>query len=170
MKKSAQLLFAALLAVTIAACGGNDGTETSDNHALGGPAGSDNAATSADTGDTVAAPPCPPGSKSQNLNGAELFAGKGLCFTCHGKDGSGSSLGPSLRDTTWRLIRAERGEIANLIRRGVPSSATEYSTPMPPRGGANRTDEEVCALTEYVHMLAAEAASSEESIQSFERR
>ncbi|HSH45308.1 MAG TPA: c-type cytochrome, partial [Longimicrobiales bacterium] len=33
--------------------------------------------------------------------GRALFQGRGSCFTCHGREGGGTPLGPDLTDEAW---------------------------------------------------------------------
>lgn len=85
--------------------------------------------------------------------GRELFSGQGACHACHGANGSGSQLGPSLADADWLHVSGpDVAEIANVIQTGV-SQPVEAPAPMPPMGGASLTDEQVQALAGYVASL-----------------
>lgn len=86
--------------------------------------------------------------------GEELFAGSGGCQACHGPNGSGSTLGPSLADDEWLQVSGpDVAELADVIREGVPQPQ-EYPAPMPPMGGASLNDEQVQALAGYVASLS----------------
>lgn len=86
--------------------------------------------------------------------GRPIFAQTGFCYTCHGQDGTGSQLAPDLTDGEW--IHAASGDfeqIVQLITNGVPEP-TQFATPMPPRGGAQLTDEQVRDVAAYVWALS----------------
>lgn len=85
--------------------------------------------------------------------GRDLFAGQGACQACHGANGSGSQLGPSLADDEWlHTSGPDVAEIANVIQTGV-SQPVEAPAPMPPMGGASLTEEQVQALAGYIASL-----------------
>jgi mono/diheme cytochrome c family protein len=84
--------------------------------------------------------------------GKKLFGGKGICFTCHGDNAKGAALAPDLTDDKWLQIQHDYKQIATLIRTGVPHPK-EHPTPMPPMGGAQLSDEEICALASYVYSI-----------------
>ena len=67
--------------------------------------------------------------------GRQIYAGAGICFTCHGQEGVGTPLGPALNDGTWLWVEDGSGDlhtqIATIIRTGV-SNPAEYPAPMPP--------------------------------------
>lgn len=82
--------------------------------------------------------------------GRELFA---VCATCHGFEGEGTQLGPSLRDTVWIQPGRELPQIEQVIRDGVAAPA-EFPVPMPPHGGGRFTDEQIRAVATYVYLLS----------------
>src|SRR5690606_15372274 len=55
--------------------------------------------------------------------GQQLFNGQGICFTCHGMNGTGGQLAPDLTDGNWLWIDPAAGDvetqIATLIETGV---------------------------------------------------
>jgi mono/diheme cytochrome c family protein len=86
--------------------------------------------------------------------GQQVFAGPGLCTTCHGPDASGTTLAPSLRDTEW--LNVEQGtydEIVNVIITGV-AQPVQHPAPMPARGGSQISDEQVRQVAAYVYAIA----------------
>jgi mono/diheme cytochrome c family protein len=86
--------------------------------------------------------------------GQQLFTSTAQCFTCHGMDGSGTTLAPNLRDGRWiNMVRGDMAEIETLIRTGV-ETPVEYPAPMPPMGGVELTDEQVRALAAYVFAIS----------------
>jgi mono/diheme cytochrome c family protein len=76
-----------------------------------------------------------------------------VCSVCHGLDGLGTPLGPSLRDSTWIHIGGTAPEIEQIIRSGVPEPQ-EFPAPMPAMGGGSFTAEQIQALVAYVHALS----------------
>ncbi|HUE95157.1 MAG TPA: c-type cytochrome [Longimicrobiaceae bacterium] len=93
----------------------------------------------------------PPGTTPDALaRGREFFV---VCSVCHGVDGRGTQLGPSLRDTTWIHIDGSIEQIAEITRRGV-EPPSEYPIPMPPMGGGDFDAEQLRAVATYVYALA----------------
>lgn len=97
------------------------------------------------------APLSPDSVAAQVALGKKLFEGKGLCFSCHGKDGVGA-LGPSTRLAGRALthVKPVLAEIVALIKSGVDSAHSTLGQPMPARGGSRLTDSEVQAVGWYV--------------------
>jgi mono/diheme cytochrome c family protein len=86
--------------------------------------------------------------------GYRVYHGPGICFTCHGQEGVGGALGPALTDQEWiHLQDGSYDEILEITRSGVDRPA-EYPAPMPPRGGANITDDQLRAVAAYVFALS----------------
>jgi len=86
--------------------------------------------------------------------GQQIFVQAGFCFTCHGEGASGSQLAPDLTDGTWINVEAgDYEEIVQLVTSGVPEPV-EFEAPMPPRGGAQLTDEQVRQVAAYVWSLS----------------
>ena len=87
--------------------------------------------------------------------GEAIFNDKGQCTTCHGKQAQGG-IGPDLTDSEWLQAKGSYLEIVNIINAGIPISRSSRGIPMPARGGANLTNEEVHALGAYVWVLSQE--------------
>lgn len=86
--------------------------------------------------------------------GREVFSGQGGCQACHGPNGTGSTLGPSLADSEWLHLNSPGvSDIAGIIRSGVPQPM-EFPAPMPPMGGANLNDDQIQALAGYVASIS----------------
>lgn len=87
--------------------------------------------------------------------GEEVFTGKGLCYTCHGSDGTGTQLGPDLTDGEWLNLDPPptQDKIETVVREGV-QEPVEHAAPMPPMGGAQLTDEEVTNVSAYVYQMS----------------
>lgn len=128
----------------IAACGGDQGAE-------------------APPAATPEAPPAAPAPSAEApaagadlvAEGRQIFAGAGICFTCHGQDGVGTPLGPALNDGSWLWIDPSQDlatQLEDVIRRGVPAPQ-EYPAPMPPMGGASLNDQQIEAVVAYVVSL-----------------
>ena len=84
--------------------------------------------------------------------GKHLFESKGLCFSCHGKDGEGI-LGPSTRlaaGKSWIHTKGALAEIVQLIKSGIESEKSQSGTAMPPRGGSRLSDAEIDLVATYV--------------------
>jgi mono/diheme cytochrome c family protein len=83
--------------------------------------------------------------------GRLLFEGKGLCFSCHGKDGEGM-LGPTTRLAGRPLVHAKPtvASVAQLIKSGVDSAHSTSGQAMPARGGSRLSDADVDAVAQYV--------------------
>jgi mono/diheme cytochrome c family protein len=87
-------------------------------------------------------------------------AGRALfvpCAVCHGLDGRGNQLGPSLRDTEWTHIGGSLEEIERLVREGV-ASPRDYPVPMAPMGGGDFDAEELRAVAAYVFAISRSGA------------
>jgi mono/diheme cytochrome c family protein len=77
------------------------------------------------------------------------------CVMCHGEQGEGTALGPSLTDAAW--LRGRTGtfeEIVGVVRDGVESDSAGYPVPMNPRGDGTLTDDEVRAVAAYAYSIA----------------
>lgn len=92
-----------------------------------------------------------PGDVSPEMleRGRELYV---TCSVCHGLDGNGTALGPSLRDSTWVHIDGEIDQIARVATEGIPNPR-EFEIPMPPMGGRDFSQEQVRSIAAYVYAL-----------------
>lgn len=88
--------------------------------------------------------------------GKAIYAGKGGCFRCHGKEGDGNGplaarLDPSPRDFQDQEFWGHRtdGEIFWLIKHGSPDTGLAGY-------GDQLTDREIWALVQYLRSLARE--------------
>jgi mono/diheme cytochrome c family protein len=85
--------------------------------------------------------------------GEQVYAGAGNCFACHAADGSGTPLAPGINDSQWLHIDGSFDELVAIIDVGVPVPA-QYPAAMPPRGGAQLTDEQVRQVAAYVYTIS----------------
>jgi mono/diheme cytochrome c family protein len=148
-----------LLAFGLAACGGDDTADrTADTPATTPPATTTPAPA---TGDPALAGALPAGVTQQMVDqGRQIFNGQGICFTCHGQNGTGGPLGPALNDQQWiHLTSGDLNEIENIIRTGV-QRPQQYQSPMPAMGGAQLNDEQVRAVSSYVYAISHGVAAN----------
>jgi glucose/arabinose dehydrogenase/mono/diheme cytochrome c family protein len=87
--------------------------------------------------------------------GDRLYHGEGgtACVGCHGADGGGTPLGPSLKSKQWLWSDGSYAGIARTITEGV-AEPKKYRSPMPPLGGAQLTPEQSQAVAAYVWGLS----------------
>lgn len=78
--------------------------------------------------------------------------GGASCVGCHGANGTGTPLGPSLTSRKWLWSEGSYSEILKTIREGVPNPK-QYRSPMPPMGGAQLTSDQLAAVAAYVWAL-----------------
>jgi mono/diheme cytochrome c family protein len=96
----------------------------------------------------------PPGVTPQMVQqGHDLFHGTGRCVKCHGQDGQGTQKGPDLSGKHWLHIGGGYDEIVTIINNGVPEPK-KFPAPMPAKGKANLTDEQVHEIAGYVWTLS----------------
>ncbi|MFO7894614.1 MAG: cytochrome c [Longimicrobiales bacterium] len=116
-----------------------------------GAGGSGGGEESASAGDVALAPGV---TRAEYDRGEELFGGAGGCMACHGPNGTGSTLAPSLTDEEWlHITEPDVDAVAAVIRDGV-ADPQQYPAPMPPMGGASLSEDEVRALAAYVASIA----------------
>ncbi len=100
--------------------------------------------------------PVPPGSSRAAVElGDQVFHGRvggAGCTGCHGSDGKGTPLGPSLTGPIWLWSDGSYTGLETTIREGVPEPK-RYRSPMPPLGGASLTPEQLSAVAAYVWAL-----------------
>lgn len=90
---------------------------------------------------------------AQDTAGKAIFTGKGICYACHGANAKGTPLAPDLTDGTWINIDGSLASIARVVKEGV-SAPKQHPAPMPPMGGAQLTDAEIQAVSQYVFSLS----------------
>jgi mono/diheme cytochrome c family protein len=79
--------------------------------------------------------------------------GGASCTGCHGANGAGSPLGPSLTSQKRLWSDGSFAGILKVITSGVPQPK-RYRSPMPPMGGAQLTGDQASALAAYVWSLS----------------
>ncbi len=108
-------------------------------------------------------PPVPDGATPDMVAlGDRIYHGQvggASCTGCHGANGSGSPLGPSLRSQKWLWSDGSFAGILKVITDGVPQPK-RYRSPMPPMGGAQLTADQVSALAAYVWGFSHQATTA----------
>ncbi len=96
---------------------------------------------------------CPKIDDALVSKGRTIFSGAGGCHACHGPNAKGTPLAPDLTDNTWINIDGSYAAIDQLVKTGVPNPK-QHPAPMPPKGGSNISDADVCAVAAYVYSLS----------------
>jgi mono/diheme cytochrome c family protein len=142
------------MAVGLAACGGGESEPSSatQDTARDEPRAPQAASTDAGTNDLS----LPEGvTMAMVEDGKSIFAGRGICSTCHGQDATGiPNLGGNLTDEEWIHSDGSYEGIVQTIMNGVSVNASTVGTPMPPKGGAAISDDQVKSVAAYVWTLS----------------
>ena len=86
--------------------------------------------------------------------GDVLFHGQGKCFKCHGSDAKGTPKAPGLTTPKkWINIGGSYDQIVQVVTNGVPEPK-EHPAPMPAKGKANLSDDDVHAVSAYVWSIS----------------
>ena len=93
-------------------------------------------------------------SDSTLVRGHDLFLGSANCQECHGPDGTGTDLGPSLADSVWLHGTGSYEMIVFLVTHGVTRRESTTGSPMPMRGWAPLDDDQLAAVATYVWSLS----------------
>jgi len=125
---------------------------------IAGLAGSPPEGTDPDAGNAVAANSrLPPGATAVMVAlGARVFRGEvsgAGCTGCHGTDGGGTPLGPTLGAHRWLWSDGSYSGIRQTIAAGV-AAPKKFRSPMPAMGGGELSDDEVAAVAAYVWSLS----------------
>lgn len=87
--------------------------------------------------------------------GQRLYHGDGFCYNCHGRDGQGiPDIGSDLGDDTWRHVDGSLEGLVRLIRDGISAEQSSSGIPMPPKGGAHLSPDQIRAVAAYVWTLS----------------
>jgi mono/diheme cytochrome c family protein len=108
-------------------------------------------------GEQAGPPPVPPGATPAEVTlGSRIYHGEiaaAPCVGCHGTNGEGTPLGPSLTSNKWLWGDGSLHSIVKIITDGV-QHPKEYRAPMPPMGGAQLSPSDVAAVAAYVWALS----------------
>ena len=91
--------------------------------------------------------------------GDTVYHGAGNCYACHGSKAEGL-VGPNLVDAEWIHSKGTYEDIVAQINRGVDKEQAKSGIPMPPKGGATISDEDVRAVAAYVYSLGQKPPGS----------
>ncbi len=98
----------------------------------------------------------PPGAtRAMVALGARIYRGElggAGCTGCHGEDGGGTPLGPTLRAHQWLWSDGSLSGIKRTINEGV-AEPKQYREPMPAKGGAQLSADQLSAVAAYVWSL-----------------
>jgi mono/diheme cytochrome c family protein len=118
------------------------------------------AAAAQDTAKKAAAKPAAGGggngTPQQIALGDSIFHGQvggGTCSACHGQDAKGTAVAPDLTDSQWLNGDGSYQFLVKTITEGVPTPK-QHPAPMPPKGGAPLTDDQVKAVAAYEYSLS----------------
>jgi glucose/arabinose dehydrogenase/mono/diheme cytochrome c family protein len=79
--------------------------------------------------------------------------GGAACAGCHGDSGQGTALAPALNRNKWLWSDGSLAGIKKTITEGV-SQPKQFRSPMPPKGGAQLTPDQLSAVAAYVWSLS----------------
>jgi mono/diheme cytochrome c family protein len=119
---------------------------------------SETSATPAAPQSTSEAPAAEASASALITRGDAVYHGPGNCYACHGNKGEGL-VGPNLTDSEWIHSKGTLEEIEAQITHGVTKEESKSGIPMPPKGGAALSDEDIKACAAYVHSLSHKAES-----------
>lgn len=86
--------------------------------------------------------------------GKTLYHDAGICYTCHGQNGTGvTGLGPALGDAEWLHSDGSYDGIVGQIMMGVAAGASKTGVAMPAKGGSAISDEQAKSVAAYVYSL-----------------
>lgn len=85
--------------------------------------------------------------------GNAIFHKEGLCYACHGQDAKGL-VGPNLTDDVWLHSKGTFDDIVKQIIAGVTKEQSKSGVPMPAKGGASLSDDDVKNVAAYVYSLS----------------
>jgi glucose/arabinose dehydrogenase/cytochrome c551/c552 len=95
----------------------------------------------------------PPGSSAAQVAAGDALFHNSTCAGCHGPDGKGGPIGPSLASGKWEWGDGSVAAIRKTIAAGVPTPK-HFSGAMPPMGGADLKPTDMDALAAYVWTLS----------------
>ena len=155
-KKIWGLTLVALVAVGLSACGG-DASANGNGEADAAPAQVVAAEADTDVAETEAMPQeLPEGVTAAMVEEGEgIYNGAGICMSCHGATGEGiPNLGADLTDDEWLHTDGSYESLVEDIMTGVTWQECSSGVPMPAKGGAAITDDQVKAVAAYVWTLS----------------
>ena len=85
--------------------------------------------------------------------GKEVYSKAGLCYACHGPEAKGL-VGPNLTDDVWLHSKGGYEEIVQSVTAGNTKEQSKSGVPMPAKGGASISEDDVKAVSAYVWSLS----------------
>jgi len=85
--------------------------------------------------------------------GNAIFHKEGLCYACHGQDAKGL-VGPNLTDDVWLHSKGTYDDIVKQTMAGVTKEQSKSGVPMPAKGGASISDDDIKNVAAYVYSLS----------------
>lgn len=142
----------ALLATSMASCGGGTREQVDTTSAAAPAVGSSAAGAVAGTATAASTP-------ALVALGDSIFHGQsggGICYTCHGPDAKGTQLAPNLTDREWLNGDGSLPFIQKTVTNGVPAPK-KYPGAMP-AFGQTLTPEQIRAVAAYVYSFSHPAS------------
>ena len=105
---------------------------------------------------TAALPVAKGATKEMVALGDKIYHGEvggAACTGCHGAAATGTTLGPDLTGKNWLWSDGSYAGIAKTITEGV-MQPKQYRSPMPPKGGAALSTDQVSAVAAYIWGLS----------------
>lgn len=100
-------------------------------------------------------------SDSTLARGQALFLGSANRQECHGPDGMGTDLAPSLADSVWLHGTGSYEMIVHQVTHGVTRRESTTGSPMPMRGWVPLDNGQMAAVAAYVWNLSRSTAALE---------
>lgn len=99
----------------------------------------------------------PPGVTPELIAAGDKAYHATTCAACHGADGGGAAVGPSLTSGKYLWGDGSLASITQVTKDGIPAPK-EFRSPMPPMGGAQLSDDDLKAVAAYVWSLSHKAS------------
>ncbi len=91
--------------------------------------------------------------------GDSIFHGPGFCYACHAPDATGvPQLGSDLTDDQWDYADGSYQSLVDQVTTGISAEASSNGVPMPPKGGALLSEEQIQAVAAYVWTLSRDGS------------
>ena len=106
--------------------------------------------------DTAGLPVAKGATKAMIALGDKIYHGQvggAACTGCHGAAATGTTLGPNLTGKAWLWSDGSYAGITKTITEGV-AQPKQFRSPMPPKGGADLSSDQVSAVAAYIWGLS----------------
>ncbi len=149
-------MFALVFALGLSACGGDaNGKSAEETVAKSGDAAVEASDAANEAVETIIQE-LPEGVTEEMVTqGETIYAGAGICSSCHGPVGAGvPSLGADLTDAEWLHSDGSYEGVVKSVMEGVTAQASSSGIPMPAKGGTKISDDDANAVAAYVWTLS----------------